>query len=111
VRVNVCTWEVKIQKSDAKFHHELLKAVMVELDGVQPTSEHYARAVHLFDKASEWKIGNVPTAARDAVHPSPWAMFEGQVLHDMVTYVHRLKRSHDNSTDPVLKAPSNTTGG
>jgi hypothetical protein len=96
--------QVKIQKSDAKFHKHALNAILVELEGIQPSSDQYCRAVHMFDKASDWKIGNTSIALRDSPHPSPWAIYEGQVLHDMISYVHRLKRSHCNSTDPDLKA-------
>ena len=93
---------MKIQKSDAKYHCKALQAVMAELDGVQASCDQCAKAIHLFDKASEWRLGSTPSTSRD-MHPSPWAMFEGQTLHDMVSYVHRLKRSHGNSTDTDLQ--------
>ena len=93
--------KVKLHKEDLKYHKRVLPSVMAQLDGVQPMARVYSLALHQFDGANDFKIGQVPEDLQQANRVSPWAAFEGQVLHDMVSYMHRLGRN-PNSTDADL---------
>ena len=56
----------------------------------------------MFDEASGYTLGNVPEDMRD--HEdfiSSWAVIEGQILHDMVSYTHRLAK-HPGTTDAAV---------
>ena len=61
--------------------------------GMQPTSWCYAMAVHKLDCMSMWKLGTTTQPQRTMEAVSPWATYEGHVLHDLVAKVHRRKAS------------------
>jgi hypothetical protein len=95
---------VKLVLQDLQYNKRELTALMEHLDGVQPRAEVFAMAVHAFDGASNWAIGGVSQMHRDNDACSPWASFEGQLVHDMISYVHRLNRSSPKSRPGFLKA-------
>ena len=94
--------KVKIGKGDLKYNRTVLKSILTALAGKQCTSSSYSEAIHEFDRAPDWKLGQSNTLFRASL-ASPWAVFEGQVAHDMVSYLHKLKRNHDKSIDAELQ--------
>ena len=96
---------VKITQDDVLFHSDALLEVMKKLDGVQPAASVYSKSLHKFDQASTFRLSQVQAHFKDPrTLESPWSMFEGQVLHDLVSYVHRLHRAHEQSRNPTLQA-------
>jgi hypothetical protein len=59
-------------------------------------------------EASEFKLSGEPRDLEDTkngdVEPSEWAVLEGQTAHDLVSYVHKLKRNNPHSTDAVMQS-------
>ena len=47
----------------------------------------------------DWSLSGLSKTQQNPGVVSHWAIFEGQLLHDMISYVHRLKRNHENSYD------------
>lgn len=59
--------------------------------GLLPWSDVCAEAMHKLDGAAEGRLSGIQNADYEqGSFPSPWAVFEGQLLHDMIAYVHRL---------------------
>jgi hypothetical protein len=56
------------------------------------------------DQASEYKLCGEPAGSVSDDVVTPWALAEGQILHDMVAYIHKLSRHTKNSRDPVIAA-------
>ena len=88
---------------DLKYHKAVLIEILKALQGLQPCASVYAAAVRMFDAGMGWTIGNVPTDQRNPkAGPSSFAQLEGQTLHDLISYIHKLKRSHEGTRDPDI---------
>jgi hypothetical protein len=55
--------------------------------------------VFVFPKASDYKLSGTKSQVLSA-----WAAYEGQILHDMVAYCHKLNRGSPNSADAKIMA-------
>ena len=88
--------KVKIVQAHIKFHAPSLLSIMT--GGIQPMAAVYTKALHAFDKSLEWSLGG--GSADDHDHDIP----RYQVLHDMISYMHKLSRNHENSRDPEIAA-------
>ena len=88
---------------DLKYNKELVMEILTVLKGYAPPASAYQRALHIMDSESEWTFGTTTAQHQDADGPcSPWARYEGQVLHDMIGYAYRLTRNSNSSTDADL---------
>jgi hypothetical protein len=97
---------VTVTAADCDFNGEKLKLVMEALQKRQPSARVYAQAMHNIDAACEYKLSVCPTMFRtdDSGVPSPWASYEGQVLHDLVAHLHRLNRSSRGARSEQISA-------
>jgi len=85
----------KVTIDDIRYNKLVLKEVLLELMGFVPTVRVFEKAMHNMDIASDGVFSKTEKGSETLSpnHPTPWAIFEGKILHDLVAYIHHLRVS------------------